>query len=318
MKPELLFYGTPKPGMMDQLSLKFEITNANELIDDTAFWSGKSSEVEAIAITGHGKLTDDLMAKLPKLKIISSFGVGYDSIDAISAAKRGIVVSHTPNVLNADVSNTAIMLMLAVSRRLVVDDTYLRAGRWAKEGAAPLRESMDGRKVGIVGLGRIGLEIGRKLEAFDMEISYHTRSKKDDVAYQYYSNLVELAKNIDFMVVITPGGAETEKLINREVMNALGSDGILINIARGTVIDETEMVKALQDGRLGGAGLDVYEAEPNVPEALFELENVVLLPHVGSATIGTRQAMSDLVIKNLFSFFDTGKAIAPVPECSDL
>jgi lactate dehydrogenase-like 2-hydroxyacid dehydrogenase len=208
--------------------------------------------------------------------------------------------------------------MLAVSRRLIVDDTYLRAGRWAKEGAAPLRQSMDGRKLGIVGLGRIGLEIARKLEAFNMEISYHTRNKKDGTTYQYYSDLVEMAKNIDFMVVITPGGTETKKLINREVMNALGKDGTLINISRGTVIDETEMVKALQDGRLGGAGLDVYEAEPTVPEALLKLENVVLLPHVGSATIGTRQAMSDLVIKNLFSFFDTGKVVSPVPECSDL
>ena len=318
MKPELLFYGSPKPGMMDLLSPKFNITNAKDISDDVTYWEEKATEVVAIVMTGHGNLSDDLMAKLPALKIISSFGVGYDSIDAVSAAKRGIVVSHTPNVLNADVSNTAIMLMLAVSRSLVVDDAYLRAGRWLKDGAAPLRQSMDGRKVGIVGLGRIGLEIGRKLEAFDMDISYHTRSKKIGVAYRYYPNLIEMAKDVDFMVVITPGGAATDKLISRDVMNALGKNGTLINIARGTVVDEAEMVKALQDGRLGGAGLDVYEAEPKVPEALFALDNVVLLPHVGSATIGTRQAMSDLVIENLFSFFDTGKAVAPVPECVDL
>jgi len=318
MKPELLFYGSPKPGMMDLLSPKFNITNAKDISDDATYWEEKATEVVAIVMTGHGNLSDDLMAKLPALKIISSFGVGYDSIDAVSAAKRGIVVSHTPNVLNADVSNTAIMLMLAVSRSLVVDDAYLRAGRWLKDGAAPLRQSMDGRKVGIVGLGRIGLEIGRKLEAFDMDISYHTRSKKNGAAYRYYPNLIEMAKDVDFMVVITPGGAATDKLISRDVMNALGKNGTLINIARGTVVDEAEMVKALQDGRLGGAGLDVYEAEPKVPEALFALDNVVLLPHVGSATIGTRQAMSDLVIENLFSFFDTGKAVAPVPECADL
>lgn len=318
MKPELLFYGSPKPGMMDLLSPKFNITNAKDISDDVTYWEEKATEVVAIVMTGHGNLSDDLMAKLPALKIISSFGVGYDSIDAVSAAKRGIVVSHTPNVLNADVSNTAIMLMLAVSRSLVVDDAYLRAGRWLKDGAAPLRQSMDGRKVGIVGLGRIGLEIGRKLEAFDMDISYHTRSKKNGAAYRYYPNLIEMAKDVDFMVVITPGGAATDKLISRDVMNALGKNGTLINIARGTVVDEAEMVKALQDGRLGGAGLDVYEAEPKVPEALFALDNVVLLPHVGSATIGTRQAMSDLVIENLFSFFDTGKAVAPVPECVDL
>lgn len=318
MKPELLFYGSPKPGMMDLLSPKFNITNAKDISDDATYWEEKATEVVAIVMTGHGNLSDDLMAKLPALKIISSFGVGYDSIDAVSAAKRGIVVSHTPNVLNADVSNTAIMLMLAVSRSLVVDDAYLRAGRWLKDGAAPLRQSMDGRKVGIVGLGRIGLEIGRKLEAFDMDISYHTRSKKNGTAYRYYPNLIEMAKDVDFMVVITPGGAATDKLISRDVMNALGKNGTLINIARGTVVDEAEMVKALQDGRLGGAGLDVYEAEPKVPEALFALDNVVLLPHVGSATIGTRQAMSDLVIENLFSFFDTGKAVAPVPECADL
>ena len=318
MKPELLFYGSPKPGMMDLLSPKFNIKNAKDISNDATYWEEKATEVVAIVMTGHGNLSDDLMAKLPALKIISSFGVGYDSIDAVSAAKRGIVVSHTPNVLNADVSNTAIMLMLAVSRSLVVDDAYLRAGRWLKDGAAPLRQSMDGRKVGIVGLGRIGLEIGRKLEAFDMDISYHTRSKKNGAAYRYYPNLIEMAKDVDFMVVITPGGAATDKLISRDVMNALGKNGTLINIARGTVVDEAEMVKALQDGRLGGAGLDVYEAEPKVPEALFALDNVVLLPHVGSATIGTRQAMSDLVIENLFSFFDTGKAVAPVPECVDL
>ena len=318
MKQELLFYGSPKPGMMDLLNPKFNTTNAKDISDDATYWQGKATEVVAIVMTGHGNLTDDLMAKLPALKIISSFGVGYDSIDAVSAAKRSIVVSHTPNVLNADVSNTAIMLMLAVSRSLVVDDAYLRAGRWLKDGAAPLRQSMDGRKVGIVGLGRIGLEIGRKLESFDMDISYHTRSKKNGVAYRYYQNLIEMAKDVDFIVVITPGGAATDKLISRDVMNALGKNGTLINIARGTVVDEAEMVKALQEGRLGGAGLDVYEAEPKVPEALFALDNVVLLPHVGSATIGTRQAMSDLVIENLFSFFDTGKAVAPVPECADL
>ena len=318
MKRELLLFGTAKPRMREQLEKNFNIIAHSDVADDVAFWSEKASSIEAIAANGHGHLTRELMEKLPNLKIISSFGVGYDSIDAVAAADLGIVVAHTPNVLNADVSNTAIMLMLAVSRSLVADDAYLRAGRWVKEGAAPLRQSMDGRKVGVVGLGRIGLEIGRKLEAFDMDISYHSRSQKDGVSYRYFPNLVEMAKEVDFLVVITPGGATTNKLVNREVMDALGSEGTLINIARGSVIDEAEMVKALQDGRLGAAGLDVYEKEPHVPEALFAMDNVVLLPHVGSATIGTRQAMSDLVVENLDRFFAEGKATSPVPECAHL
>ena len=191
-------------------------------------------------------------------------------------------------------------------------------GRWAKEGNAPLTTSIRGKKVGIVGLGRIGEAIAEKLSVFQCETVYHSRNKKPDVSYTYYGDLSKMAKDSDVLIAITPGGPATNKLINRNVIEALGPQGTLINVARGTVVDETEMVKALQDGRLGAAGLDVFEDEPNVPEELFPMENVVLTPHVASATWETRQAMSDLVVENLVSYFSSGKVHTPIPECADL
>lgn len=273
--------------------------------------------VDGILMVGHTHLTGDVLDSVEGLRIVSNFGVGYDTIDAAGAAERGIVVSHTPNVLNQEVATTAVMLMLAGYRQLLRDDAYVRSGQWEEKGNAPLTRTADGRTVGILGLGRIGEAIARKMQAFDATIVYHSRSKKD-VPYTYYADLVEMARNVDVLVVITPGGAETRHMVNAEVMEALGPDGMLINVARGTVVDEEALIAALTEGRLGFAGLDVFEAEPHVPRALIDLPNTVLLPHVCSATVETRQAMADLAVDNLISFFETGAAKTPVPECQNL
>lgn len=257
------------------------------------------------------------MQHLTSLKMISCYGVGYDNINAADCAARGIMVTHTPNVLNAEVANTALLLWLATSRRLVRDDRLVRDGKWP-DGNPPLTHSVENRKVGILGLGRIGEELARRLVVFNADISYHARNKKPDVPFRYYDKLVDMARDVDVMFCIAPGGAATHHLVNREIMDALGPEGTLINVGRGPVVDEAEMVAALQDGRLGNAGLDVFEAEPQVPSALFDMDQVTLLPHVGSATIETRAAMGDLAVKNLVQFLREKTVISPVTECQDI
>jgi lactate dehydrogenase-like 2-hydroxyacid dehydrogenase len=318
MKRDLLLIGNATPRMMDQLSDRFAIHKLGEIDNLDAFLNEKGTTIEAVATNGHDGVNPELMAALANLKVISCFGVGYDGIDASSAAEHGIVVTHTPNVLNNDVANTAIMLMLAVSRRLVRDDTWVRSGKWKTLGSAPLTRSIENKPVGILGMGRIGQKIAEKLQAFHCDLAYHSRNKKADVPYRYYSDLTEMARDVDYLVVITPGGTATHHLVNRPVIDALGPEGTLINIARGSVVDEAELVKALEDGRLGGAGLDVFENEPDVPAALIAMDNVVLTPHVGSATVETRQAMGDLTVENLIRYFDEGKVTSAVPECAQL
>lgn len=318
MKPNLLLIGSATPRMMEQLEGRFAVHKLSDIGDLDAFLAEKAADIEAIATNGHDGVKPELMAALPNLKVISCFGVGYDAIDANAAAARGIVVTHTPNVLNDDVANTAILLILAVSRCLVRDDNWVRSGKWKARGSAPLTRSIEGRPVGILGMGRIGQKIAEKLQAFNCDVAYHSRSEKPDLPYRYYGDLAEMARNVDYLVVITPGGAETFHLVNRQVMDSLGPEGTLINVARGSVVDETELVKALEDGRLGYAGLDVFENEPDVPPALIGMDNVVLTPHVGSATVETRQAMGDLTVENLIRFFEEGKVTSPVPECAHL
>ncbi|MBJ6371283.1 2-hydroxyacid dehydrogenase [Sedimentitalea arenosa] len=317
MAPKLLQIGPLTERMKSHLEAEFEIVPLP--MDDTqaAFIAEHAESFTAVVNVGHYGVPPDLMAALTNLKIISNYGVGYDTIDAAAAAKRGIVVTHTPEVLNDEVANTAILLWFAVSRRLVPYDAYVRAGRWEKEGNTPLTHSVQGRTVGIVGLGRIGQAIADRLAVFDATVVYHARSEKD-VPYRYYGDLTEMAKECDVMIVITPGGPETKHLVSSDVIAALGPEGILVNVARGTVVDETALVQALKDGKLGGAGLDVFEAEPKVPEALFAMDNVVLQPHVGSATHETRQAMGDLTCENLTRWLKDGTTVTPVPECKDL
>lgn len=307
----VLLIGDISDRMTDQLKPHFTLHRPGDL---PSFLAEKGDKITHALNVGHTQIHAGIFTALPNLKILSNYGVGYDNIDASHAAEQGIMVTHTPGVLNEEVATTAIMLMLACYRNLVTDDAYVRAGRWVSEGNAPLSRSADGRTVGVLGMGRIGEAIARKLQAFDATVVYHTRTPKD-VPYRHYDNLVQMARDVDVLIVITPGGAATRHLVNAEVLKALGPEGVLINVARGTVVDEAALVKALTRGQLGWAGLDVFEDEPRVPEALFEMKNVVLLPHVGSGTVETRQAMGDLAVENLVQFKATGQALTPVPEC---
>ncbi|MEL6745208.1 MAG: 2-hydroxyacid dehydrogenase, partial [Pseudomonadota bacterium] len=304
------------PSVAEDLAKEFDVVEAADRDAFAAMSETELADVQGFATFGWAP--KDVMERMPALKIVSSFGVGYDGVAADHAAEAGIMVTHTPNVLNDDVANLAIALILMTDRRLVWNDRYVREGRWEKEGNTPLTRSIRGKKVGIVGLGRIGEAIAEKLSVFKCETVYHSRNEKSGVPYTYFGNLTEMAEACDILVAITPGGPATDKLINRGVMDALGPQGTLINIARGSVVDEAEMILALQEGRLGAAGLDVFEKEPIVPEALYAMDNVVLTPHVASATVETRQDMSDLVVENLVTFFKTGNPVAPVPETAHL
>jgi lactate dehydrogenase-like 2-hydroxyacid dehydrogenase len=300
--------------MQDALSQNFTLHWLQQQDDQQGWLSANGSKFGAVLTDGHWGVKPDIMQHLPNVKVISCYGVGYDNIDAVDCAKRGIVVTHTPNVLNAEVANTAILLWLATSRRLVRDDAFVRSGAWLN-GGAPLTRSVENRKVGILGLGRIGEDLARRLSIFSPEICYHSRNEKPGVPYRYYPKLVDMARDVDVLICITPGGAATHHIVNRDVIEALGPDGTLINVGRGIAVDEAEMVKALQDGRLGNAGLDVFESEPQVPDAFFAMEQVTLLPHVGSGTEETRMAMGDLAVNNLQQFLQEGTTISPVPEC---
>lgn len=252
---------------------------------------------------------------LPKLEIIASFGVGYDAVDARHAGKRGVMVTNTPDVLTEEVADTAIGLLLNTLREFSRAETYLREGRWAKEGAYPLtRATLRGRRVGIVGMGRIGKAIARRLEAFDVSIAYHNRNPAPDVSYPYHATLIGLAKDVDTLISVAPGGASTEKMINAPVLEALGQHGVFVNVGRGSTVDEDALAAALAKGVILAAGLDVFSNEPQVPQALLDVPNATLLPHVGSASVHTRNAMADLVVDNLISWFAKGSAITPVPE----
>jgi lactate dehydrogenase-like 2-hydroxyacid dehydrogenase len=251
---------------------------------------------------------------LPKLQIISSFGVGYDHIDANAAAKRGIVVTHTPDVLTEEVADTAIGLLLNTVRELPQSERYLRAGKWP-EGNYPLsRATLRDRTVGMVGLGRIGIAIARRLEAFGVPAVYHTRQPRPELGYRHYPRLTDMARDVDTLMVIVPGGAATKNMIDAEVLAALGPNGIVINVARGSVIDEPALIAALRDRKILAAGLDVFVAEPHVPEELLAMDNVVLLPHVGSASEFTRAKMDQLLVDNILAWAAGKPPLTPVPE----
>ena len=246
-----------------------------------------------------------LINALPRLRVISSFGVGLDQLDLAAAAQRGIPVGYTPDVLNDCVADLAFGLLLAVGRRIPEGDRFVRASRWSAQPPTPfpLGRRVSGAKLGIVGLGRIGRTIAQRASGFDMEVRYHSRRPVEGVAWQHEPQLQELARWSDFLVVITAGGPETRHLVDEAVLEALGPKGFLVNVARGTVIDEKALVRALQEKRIGGAALDVFEREPHVPPELFTLDNVVLVPHIASATVQTREAMAQRVVDNLDAFF---------------
>jgi lactate dehydrogenase-like 2-hydroxyacid dehydrogenase len=271
--------------------------------------------IRAIATTGgHAPLDEAYMRQFPKLEIISSFGVGYDNIDAKAARRLGITVTNTPGVLDDEVADTTLGLMIMTVRQLPQAERYLRAGQWSAKGAYPLTPSLRGRTVGILGLGRIGKAIATRVGAFGLDVVYHGRHAQADVPYRYYSSLVDMAKAVDILIVVAPGGPGTRHIINAEVLEALGPDGVLINVARGTLVDEKALIEALRNKTILAAGLDVFENEPGVPQELIALDNAVLLPHVGSASIRTRRAMAECVVSNLFAWADGKPPLTPVPE----
>lgn len=260
--------------------------------------ASNAAGVRAIATRGKVRVDDALMARLPDLEIVANFGVGYDTVDAAAAARRGVMVTNTPDVLNEEVADLTLGLLLATVRDIVQADRFVRAGGW-KAAAFPLGPTLRDRTVGILGMGRIGKAIARRLDAFSVPVVYHTRRPQPDVSYRYYPHLVDMARAVDVLVVIVPGGPATRHLVNAEVLAALGPDGIFINVARGTVVDEAALLAALKERTILAAGLDVFEDEPNVPEGFLALDNVVLLPHVGSSTRYTRGAMGQLVVDNI-------------------
>ncbi|HWA70301.1 MAG TPA: 2-hydroxyacid dehydrogenase [Rhizomicrobium sp.] len=285
-----------RPEVQRELEARYKVHPRSEL-DKVA------GLVRAVVTNGHSGPEPALIDRLPKLEIIASATVGYDGIAVEYARARNIPVTNTPDVLNDDVADLAIALMIMTARRLVASDRHVRAGRWATEGEYPLATKASGKRVGILGMGRIGKQIARRCAAMNSSIAYHSRKPVEDVPYKHYPDLVELARDSDFLIVIIPATPQTRKIVNQAVIEALGPQGILVNVARGAVVDEEALVAALQDGKLGGAGLDVFAEEPKVPEALLAMDNVVLQPHVGSATFETRRAMSQLALDNLDAHF---------------
>jgi lactate dehydrogenase-like 2-hydroxyacid dehydrogenase len=292
---------------MQQLEERFDVIHLYAEKDPEAVLQERKGDVQGIIASPNNPIRKNLMEALPALEIISMFAVGYDNIDLESAIARHVKITNTPDVLSADTADTAVALLLSVSRRIVEGDMYVRIGQW-HNGPMPLGVSLANKTVGIVGLGRIGQAIAKRLAAFDMNIVYHGRSEKKDMPYQYYEDLETMAEISDYMVLACAGGEDTKNLINKDVLEALGADGFLINIARGSVVDEAALVEALQNKTIRGAGLDVYAQEPFVPEELRQMDNVVLLPHIGSATFETRSVMGNIVVENLINHFE-GKAL---------
>ncbi|GAU13865.1 hypothetical protein TSUD_261920 [Trifolium subterraneum] len=290
------------PYLEQELNKRYNLFRIWDFPQKSQLLTQHASSIRAVVGNANAGADAELIDALPKLEIVSSFSVGVDKIDLNKCKEKGIRVTNTPDVLTDDVADLAIGLILTLLRRICESDRYVRNGNW-KSGDYKLTTKFSGKTVGIIGLGRIGTAIAKRAEGFNCPISYFSRTQKQESKYKYYPSVVELASNCDILVVACPLTEETHHIINREVINALGPKGYLINIGRGKHVDEPELVSALVEGRLGGAGLDVFENEPHVPEELFGLENVVLLPHVGSGTVETRTAMADLVLGNLEAHF---------------
>jgi lactate dehydrogenase-like 2-hydroxyacid dehydrogenase len=313
-RPAILLPGRVNPRVRERVEAEFDavfIDKPDPGLMDT------EARARILGIASMTAISADFIDAFPNLEIIANFGVGYDAIDAAHAASRKVMVTNTPDVLSDEVADTTVGLLINTLRELPKAEAYLRAGRWAKEGAYPLTPlTMRGRTIGIFGLGRIGLAIARRLQAFGVAIHYHTRTKRDDIAFPWHDTLIGLAEAVDTLVVVVPGGAATDKAINTPILNALGRNGVLISVGRGSTVDEDALISALQERRIAAAGLDVFAHEPNVPQALLDLPNACLLPHVASASVSTRNAMADLVVGNLLAWFDGRPALSPVAECA--
>lgn len=310
-KTEILVVAKLWPPYMQELQENYVVHDRTHESDPAAF-SMIAPRIRAIAGSGESQVTRELIAKLPALEVISVFGVGYDRYDVPAARERGIPITNTPDVLTDDVADMGISLMLAIARTIPQADKYVREGKWPS-GPMPLARKVTGARLGIVGLGRIGSAIARRAAGFDMSIAYTSRNKVKDSPYTYYPTPAALAAEVDFLMVITPGGIGTKGLIDAEVLKALGVKGYLINVARGSVVDESALIAALQNNVIAGAALDVFENEPHVPAALCAMNNVVLAPHIASATWQTRRAMADLAFGNLQAHFAGKLLLTPVP-----
>jgi len=309
---EVVLFGPPKPTIVKGLETACTVYKAVDATDRDAFIAAHG-QVRAIACT-QGQMSASLLEHFPKLEIVASFGVGYDNVDVKYAAEHGIIVTNTPEVLTEEVADTALGLLLCTVRELPRAERHVRSGLWAKQGFPLSKATLRNRTVGMVGMGAIGQAIARRLDAFGVPVVYHTRKPRPEVSYRHYPKLIDMARDVDTLMVIVPGGAATANLINAEVLDALGPNGIVINMARGSVVDEPALIKALKDKRILAAGLDVYVKEPEVPQALIEMDNVVLLPHVGSASVYTRDKMDQLVADNILAWAAGKPPLSPVPE----
>ena len=315
MKHRILQAGRLLPSLEARLAAEFDTHLLASEADPQAFLAAHGGEFEGFVTSAGVGFNAATLELMPKLRVVSSFGVGLDKLDLAAAKARGIAVGYTPDVLNDCVADLAMVLMLDVARRVSEADRYVRRGGWTTPGVAsfPLARKVSGAKLGIVGLGRIGQTIAKRAGGFEMDIRYHSRRPVDGAPWRHEPSLIELARWCDFLVVITAGGAGTKHLINAQVLDALGPRGFIVNVARGSVIDEAALVRALLDQRIAGAGLDVFENEPQVPTELFTLDNVVLLPHIASGTQETRQAMADRTFENLQGFLRDGRMVSPAP-----
>lgn len=299
-KPVLLSFYNNGPVGLDALEEKFSVIKLWRESDPEQVIQAHKDDVVAINCSVPHKITDKIIKSLPNLKIIATFSVGFDHIDLESAKKHDVHVTNTPHVLAAETADTGMALLLATAKRLAEGDMYVRVGKWLN-GDMPLGVSLTNKKVGIVGLGDIGSKVAKRCEAFDMDVCYYGPRQKSQYNYQYYDDVMEMAHDVDFLMLTCPGGAVTANLIDANVLDALGPKGILINIARGSVVDQPALIQALQSRMIAAAGLDVFQNEPHVPEEFISMDNVILLPHIGSATIETRSAMGKLVIDNIWA-----------------
>jgi lactate dehydrogenase-like 2-hydroxyacid dehydrogenase len=310
---EIVLIGPLKPVVVKGLDAGCTVYKAAEAEDFDAFIAAHS-HVRAIACSDtRESVPGHLMARFPKLQIVSSFGVGYDHMDVKWAAAHNVVLTNTPGVLTEEVADTALGLLLCTVREFPQAERFVRAGKWLTKGYPLTRASLRNRTVGMVGMGAIGQAIARRLDAMQVPVVYYARNPRRELAYRHYANLIDMARAVDILLVIVPGGGATQNMINAAVLDALGPDGILINMARGSVVDEPALIKALKDKRIMAAGLDVYAKEPEVPKELLEMDNVVLFPHLGSASVHTREKMDQLVVDNILAWAAGEPPLTPVP-----
>jgi lactate dehydrogenase-like 2-hydroxyacid dehydrogenase len=314
-KCDVLLVGKEKSVIMEGLASKVHLHKLIDAKDKDAFIKSIADKIGAIAVTYTNEpISPDFMQRFPKLEQVSSFGVGYDHVDAKWAGAHGIVVTNTPEVLNEEVADTALGLLLCTVREFPQAERYVRARKWEQAQYPLTKATLRNRTVGMVGVGRIGKAIARRLDAFGVPVVYHSRNPQSGVSYKYYPKLVDMARDVDTLMVIVPGGPSTQNMINAEVLKALGPNGILINMARGSVVDEPALIDALKNRTIYSAGLDVFAKEPHVPKELLDMDHIVLFPHLGSSTEVTRAAMDQLVVDNILAWAAGKPPLTPVPE----